>query len=316
LDHTHGTIECASISPSLKVVRFRHMPGTVFGCLIEVRTNLDRITNLFQLGSEIKIVGRGVDRIDPKHNQSIDLAALHIRAEIAQRLKVIHRMLFNGLDVIQSCPDIAKRRIDGMGKRVDCGRLVFSGNHKRRTLMLLEVFRDNFQPLFGSRRKTRGCVNAELSSKCSGKQFDFRGASRQTMIGAGACHARRWLNHVQAIHRVARARQLAATREFSSVTDVCWSAAEKIGVERNDHVGLFEAINGADVGSKGELSAFARPVACGRLPLVPFGLRIERQKRLNLRRQRRRRNNSGQDPKACAFCALEGCSQGLRTIQK
>src|SRR6266850_1957071 len=37
LNHRNGAIEAARIAPSFQIVRFRHMPRTMLGSLIEVR---------------------------------------------------------------------------------------------------------------------------------------------------------------------------------------------------------------------------------------------------------------------------------------
>jgi len=97
------------------------------------------------------------------------------------------------------------------------------------------------------------------------------------MIRGCSGDARRRLNHIEPIHRIVRAIQLAAPREFSRVADVPRAAAKEIGIERKDDVSLFRAIDRVDVAAKGELRAFARAVADGGFPLVPLGLRKKRQ---------------------------------------
>jgi len=88
------------------------------------------------------------------------------------------------------------------------------------------------------------------------------------------------------VHRVIRAIQFAAAREFSRVANMSRAAAQEIGIERKNDVSILRAINRIDVASKGELRALARAVADSWLPLVPLGFRKQRQERLNLRGER------------------------------
>src|SRR5713226_464113 len=107
------------------------------------------------------------------------------------------------------------------------------------------------------------------------------------MIRSSTGDARRRLDHIEPVRRVTRAIQFAAPRKFSRIPDVPRAAAQEIGIERKDDVSLLWPINRVEVAAKGELRALARAVADGRLPLVPLGLRKNRQERLNLRGNRR-----------------------------
>src|SRR6266851_8865910 len=121
------------------------------------------------------------------------------------------------------------------------------------------------------------------------------------MIRARARYARRRLNHIEAIHLAASATdfceliQFATTRKLSRVPDVSRTAAEEIGIEREDHVGLFRTVNRVDVAPKSQLRALARAIAHRRLPPVPLGLRIQRGKRLGVRGERRRLDDAAED---------------------
>src|SRR5438067_10093028 len=121
------------------------------------------------------------------------------------------------------------------------------------------------------------------------------------MICSRASDAGCGFNHVQTVHLRAAAVpfeelvQVAAARKFSRVADVSRATAQEIRVEREDDVGLLRTIDRINVAAKGKLRAFARAVADGWLPLMPFSLRKKRQQRLNLRSERRRSDNSGQN---------------------
>src|SRR5260370_31830511 len=135
------------------------------------------------------------------------------------------------------------------------------------------------------------------------------------MSGRTGC-ARRRLNHVAPVRGVAWSIQLAAPRKFSRMPDVSWAAAQEIGMERKDDVSLGRAVNGVEVPAKGQLRALARAVADGRLPLVPLGLRKKRQERLNLRCNRGRCDNAGQDAETRTFRAFHIRRDGLRAVQE
>ena len=63
---------------------------------------------------------------------------------------------------------------------------------------------------------------------------------------------------------------------------------EKVGVEREDHVGLVELVSGLDRPAERQLRASDDVVAIDRLVLVPLGLGKMLQQRLQLVGQRRR----------------------------
>ena len=62
---------------------------------------------------------------------------------------------------------------------------------------------------------------------------------------------------------------------------------QEIRIQRQNHVGFFDAIHGVQVSTEGELASLARAVANRRLPLMPFRFRIQLQQRLQLRSHRR-----------------------------
>src|SRR6267154_6287445 len=125
------------------------------------------------------------------------------------------------------------------------------------------------------------------------------------MIRGGAGNARSRLNHIEPIHRVGRAVQLASARKFSGVANVSRAAAEEIRIERKDDVGLFRAVNRVEVTAESELRTFARAVADGRVPLMPLSLGKECQERLNLCCERGGCDKTGQDTE----------TRAVRTVQ-
>src|SRR5260370_32338089 len=103
------------------------------------------------------------------------------------------------------------------------------------------------------------------------KNFYIRSAQGQVVIRGRARDAGRRLDHIQPVHRVVWAVQLAAPRKFSCIPDVPWAAAQEIGGEREEDFAFLRAINSSDLPAGGKLRALARPVAASRLPLMPLG---------------------------------------------
>ncbi len=75
---------------------------------------------------------------------------------------------------------------------------------------------------------------------------------------------------------------------------------ERVGVERDDGVGLREVVPRLDGLPVREPGARPHGVAAGGLPLVPAGLRHRREDGAELSGERRRRDRLGQDPQAVA----------------
>ena len=120
------------------------------------------------------------------------------------------------------------------------------------------------------------------------------------MVGASAGRRRHALERVEPVHAIG----LLGTpprREVARVAQRARSAAEEVGVERQDDVGLLEAVLRVDVLAERQLRAGARVLAAGRIPLMPFRGREAREQLADLRRQRRRVDRLGQDAEAGAL---------------
>ena len=106
---------------------------------------------------------------------------------------------------------------------------------------------------------------------------------------------RRRLGHVQPVHLGFRATDAAAVGEVAGVTNVAGRGrAEDVGVERDDHVGLIEAVMDVGRRSKGQLGSGVAVLARRRVVLVPLRLRHAGEELANLRPERRRPNSLGQ----------------------
>src|SRR5712664_1040621 len=146
--------------------------------------------------------------------------------------------------------------------------LLLSGDNKALATMLPKVLRHGVEPFFATEWWDGGgkcyCQRAKLgdtSDPCGQRareKLHLRSPQRQAMIRRRAGDARRRLHHIQPVHLVRNAVQLATARKFSRVADVSRPAAEEIGVQREEHVRFFRAINSVDVISKRQLPTFAR----------------------------------------------------------
>jgi len=152
--------------------------------------------------------------------------------------------------------------------------------------MVLKILGDSVEPLLRACRSGSGTAETELRRQRTSEELNFGSPQGQTMIRSRSGDARSWLDDVEPVHRIVRAIQLAAAREFSRVADVTGAAADEIRIERKDDVSLFWAVNRVEVTAESELRAFARAVADGRFPLMPLSLGKECQERLNLCRER------------------------------
>ena len=86
---------------------------------------------------------------------------------------------------------------------------------------------------------------------------------------------RRALDHVQPVHV---AVGIAALGEVADVADISRKTRiQKVGVERDDYVGLFKIVARLDRLAEGQLRAFEHVVAIDRLVHMPLGLRINLQ---------------------------------------
>src|SRR5229473_4554937 len=279
LNHTHSAVKGAGIAPRFQVVGFADMPITKLGSLVKMGADVDDVFDLFpicfwvklEFRREIEIVRRGVNRVDTENQQRLDLAGVHVGAEFAQRIEMIHGARFHRLGVIERLSNIPKRGIDLVHQRVNFGRLLLARNDKTPALMLKKILRHHAEPLLAPRwwgRVGKGRpyepqldIN-NFSRQRAGKNLHFGSAQRQAMIRGRTRDAWRGLNNIEPIHFHFREyligqwvgpvlAQLAPAGKLSRVPDVAWSASEEIRIERENDVGLFREVNRVDVASKG-----------------------------------------------------------------
>src|SRR5439155_9242693 len=105
-------------------------------------------------------------------------------------------------------------------------------------------------------------------SDSEGRARDLARLERQTMIRSSAGGCRHRLDRVETIHTLGLLG-VAARGEIACVAEAAAPAAEEIGVERDDHVGLVDPVLRVDVLVECELCAGARAVGARRIPLMP-----------------------------------------------
>src|SRR5256885_86584 len=109
----------------------------------------------------------GVNRITTENQERLDLARLDISAQFRHRFQVIHRMRFHWLGVVECCPHVAERRVDGMRQSMNFSGLLFACGDQRHTLVLLQIFSDGVEPLLRASRKGHRTAKTELRRKRS-----------------------------------------------------------------------------------------------------------------------------------------------------
>ena len=160
--------------------------------------------------------------------------------------------------------------------------------------MIAQIFRDRVDPFLDrgaepnlSRPSCLSCPATPHGPRDSkGHAGDLARLERQTMIRASASGCRHRLDRVETIHALGLLG-VAACGEIACVAEAAAPAAEEIGVERDDHVGLVEAVLRVDVLVECELRAGARAVGARRIPLMPFRRREAGEQIADLRGERR-----------------------------
>src|SRR3989442_2021859 len=205
---------------------------------------------------------------------------------------------------------------------MDFGGLLFARNDQRIPSILLQILCNRIEPFINRRRHSRRTTKPELGGQRPCEELNFRSAQRQMMICAGTSHAWRRLDHIEPTHFATEAIEfgklveLAPARKLSGIPNVSRAAAQEIRIERKNDFRHFGAINRIHVAAESELRALEYPVTKGGFPLVPFCLRIKRQNRLNLRRESRRSDDSGENAECFARGGPERYRQRLRRVQK
>ena len=239
--------------------------------LIVVQTEMDTQRNFVHRIIELQIGRCGVDRVAADDDEHVDAAGAHVGRKITERLHLIDRLGFDRVGVDDGLPEVAERVVHRMRERVDDRWLAVAGDDETRAAVRAEVFRDRLNPPSRPTRRTRPTRLSRPTERfcetpCKG--LDLARFERQPVIGARAGGRGHALDGVQPVHAIGLFGP-PARGEVARVAKPARSAAEEVGVERQDHVGLIEPVLRLDVLAERELGAGARAVAARRIPLMP-----------------------------------------------
>ena len=184
--------------------------------------------------TEIKIRRRVVYRISAQNQQHLNLAAIDVAHQLAQRFDSIHRVRFEGFGVINGLADIAQRRVHGVPQRVHSGRLFFSHQQQRSSAMCGQVFSCRCCPLRGDRARSCRTLRPGNSSRCrqlTRECLHVGGSQRFAVIrhcaGAGG-HA---FNHIQSVQFRIESVYDPSRRKFPRVAHMARTAGNEIRVQ-------------------------------------------------------------------------------------
>ena len=175
-------------------------------------------------------------------------ARVHVGGQVADRLSVIDRRRFDGLGVDDGLADVAERLVHRVRQRVDRRRLRFARDDQARAAVRLQILRDrrrahSFQPVGAGAAPAAvpRRLPAAIAAGVSGSSISLgRSAqsgdrpSRRSSVGIA-------LDRVKPVHAVG-VLGTPARGEIARVAQAARAAAEQIGVEREDDVGVIELI--------------------------------------------------------------------------
>src|SRR5207249_9858179 len=130
-------------------MRFRNMPVAQRRGFIVVEAEMDAQSHFPKTRTELQVRRRGVDRVAADDHKQYDAASIHILDQLAQRLRLVNRIGFNGISIDYRGSHVTQSMVQRVRQRVDSGRLLISGNNEARDPMQLQVAHQRGQPLRG-----------------------------------------------------------------------------------------------------------------------------------------------------------------------
>ena len=152
LNDARRSVSGARIAPRFQVMRFRNMPVAQRRGFIVVEAEMDAQSHFPKTRTELQVRRRGVDRVAADDHKQYDAASIHILDQLAQRLRLVNRIGFNGISIDYRGSHVAQSLVQRVCQRVDSGRLLISGNNEARAPMPLQVAHERGQPLSGDWR--------------------------------------------------------------------------------------------------------------------------------------------------------------------
>ncbi len=287
LAHRHRAVGGAGVAPRLEVVRLRDVPLAVDGGLVAVQAEMDGERHLAHGRRELQIGRRREHRVGAEDHQDRDGAGVHLADQIAQPGQAFARVGLRRLRVDDGGADVAERGVHRVRQHVDSGRLAIAGDDQRAAAMRLQILDD----LGGEagrrlRRLAGGAGDTEPGGNRPRQGRNVARLQRQAVVGLRAGVGRNALGDVEPGHLRGARADPPPRREVPGVAQLAGAGIEQVGVQREDHVGLVEAIDGLDVLAEGLFGAGPGVVRSDRFVLNPLGLRHGRQQALDLRPER------------------------------
>src|SRR6202162_5906983 len=177
--------------------------------------------------------------------------------------------------------------------------LLGTGDDQTRATMILEIHSESSKPLVPRQLACRAYFRKPSRSPDSvgdsdGEALYFAGTQRHSMIRHRARIRRCALDDVKAIHPP-RGIRIAPRSETARIPNAAGAGTEEIRVERKNHVGAVNSVNGVDRLAKCQPRALACRAAPARLVLMPLRRRKFDKQRAHLRRQRARGDRLGEN---------------------
>src|SRR5882762_6125932 len=240
-------------------MRLGNLPMTQRRRLIVVEAEVYAELYFAHRVGEIQIGWRGIDGVAAEDHEKIDLAGVHVGDEVAQRVDLIYRLRLDGLCMDNGLAGVVERLVHAVGENVDRRRLAVAGDDEAAAAMRLQIFRDRVAPC-----RDRGADVPTSARRCwrtrltwptrqperardpRGEASNLTRPSGQPMVGARAGGRGHRLDRVEPVHAIDLLGPPPGG-EVARVAQRAGAAAEEVGVERQDHVGLIEPILRLDV---------------------------------------------------------------------
>lgn len=291
----------AHVAPRFEVVRLRQMPVAPHGGFVLVQTEMNARADPVERLREVEIGRGGIDRIGPHHDEQVHVAARHVANQFAKRPGLVLRRRRHGFNIRHRAARVVEGLVDRVRQRVDDRRLAVTGNHQAGSAMLFQILNDGVEPSRRLLLRFDAGFDAQRRRQLSREEFDGRRRERQAVIGRRAGDRWNRFYRVQPVHGLEPGRYPPPRREVAGVAHAARPPAENVGVERNHHVRLGEVVDAFNVLAERPLRALQGVVPPNRLIRMPARQGKERKQVSELRRERRRRDGSGQDPEAGAL---------------
>ena len=253
-------------------MRFVNVPMADLRGFILIQAAMDQQRNFFQnavapvlpmmvriIGVlEIQIIGRGVAGIGSHHHQRLHFAGFNIARQLFQRFQIAaesRRRHRHRLAIDHRLAGVAQRLIHGVRQRVHHRRLRLARQHEAAPAMRLQIFRHAADKFCVARFAASARADAHRRGHRARQSFDRRSLQRHAMVRLAAGGGEHALRHIQPAHRaLGDFASLGKRTRIAQKTRIA-AAAQKIRVQREDHIRIFELVLRLQDFAKGHLRA-------------------------------------------------------------